>query len=311
MFEETAKQMLELKLIEGDLFELPTSTLRFSDSTHFRTEISTINTVEALQGALDRADALGITINRVAETFGIFRHCDQELKDMLAICRERGMELNLSVGPRASYDVSATAKSQQGASIGYRLRGMDQIVRAVEDVKRAVNLGCRGITLYDEGLLWVLGKMKEKKQLPADLQLKISAHAGHGNPASFRLLEQLGATSLNPVRDMSLPMLAALRAVVSVPLDVHADNPKGSGGFVRTYEAPDMIRICSPIYLKSGNVMVAAHGQLTTFQDGEHMVNQMAVVLEHIQRYYPEAIQSENGQGPAIPKGELTEIENN
>src|SRR5699024_3067174 len=142
---------------------------------------------------------------------------------------------------RASYDVSATAKSKHGAMIGHRLRGMDQVVRAIEDVKRAVDLGARGITLYDEGLLWVLHEMKESGELPLDLQLKMSAHAGQANPASFKLLEKIGATSINPVRDLHLSMLAALRSTITVPMDVHADNPASSGGFVRTYEAADII----------------------------------------------------------------------
>lgn len=302
MFEDTKKWMSELHLPEGDLYDMPDSTLRFPDGAQFRTELSTVNSVDALEAALDRADELGIMVNRVAETFGIFRHRDVELASMIRICRERGVELNLSVGPRASYDLSATSKSKDGARIAYRLRGMDQVVHAIEDVKRAVRLGCRGITLYDEGLLWVLGKMKQKNALPQDVQLKMSAHAGQANPASFFLLEQLGATSINPVRDMSLPMLAALRKSVSVPLDVHADNPPSSGGFVRTYEAADIIRVCSPVYLKSGNVMVSAHGMLTSAQDGVHMVNQMAVVLEHIHRYSPHAKQSKTGEGPAIPR---------
>lgn len=301
MFDDTKKIMSSLNLPTNDLYELPTSTSTFNDGAFFRTEISTVNTLEALKGALDKADELGVTINRVAETFGIFRHSDKNLKAMINLCKERGIELNLSIGPRASYDVSATAKSKHGATIGYRLRGMDQIVRAVEDVKRAVDLGARGITLYDEGLLWVLNEMKKNKKLPKELQLKISAHAGQANPASFKLLESIGANSINPVRDMELSMLAALRATVSVPLDVHADNPSSSGGFVRTYEAADMIRICSPMYLKSGNVRVAAHGSLTSATDGAQMVEQLAVVLEHVKRYYPEAIQSDYGIGPAIP----------
>lgn len=301
MFDHTRELMGNLNLVKGDLYDHPSSEGRFDDGAHFRTEISTVNTVEALQGSLDRADELGITINRIAETYGIFRHSDQELKAIIDLCREKGVELNLSVGPRASYDVSATAKSKHGAMIGYRLRGMEQVVRAVEDVKRAVKLGGRGITLYDEGLLWVLNDLKSKGELPSDVQLKISAHAGHGNPASFKLLEDIGATTINPVRDLDLAMLAGLRSVISVPMDVHADNPGSSGGFVRTYEAAEIVRICSPVYIKSGNVRVASHGQLTTVEDGKQMVDQMAVVIEHIKRYFPEAVQSVNGNGPAIP----------
>ena len=301
MFEETRKLMKQLGLPEGDRYDLPSSPLKFPDGAHFRTEVSTINSLEVIEGLLERAEDIGVTVNRVGETYGIFRHRDTELKEMLELCSERGVELNLSVGPRATYDVSATARTAQGAMLGYRLRGMEQILRAVEVVKRAARLGCRGITLYDEGLLWVLHRMKTIEALPEELQLKISAHAGHGNPAAFLLLERSGANTINPVRDLGLPMLAALRQSVSAPLDIHSDNLPSSGGFVRTYEVPEIIRICSPVYIKSGNVAVPAHGQRTTAMDGKHMVEQLATVMEHIQRYAPNAVQSPAGSGPALP----------
>ena len=59
--------------------------------------------------------------------------------------------------------------------------------------------------------------MRKAGELPANMKFKNSAHNGHGNPASFKLLESLGADSINPVRDLSLPMLAALRQAVNVP----------------------------------------------------------------------------------------------
>ena len=82
--------------------------------------------------------------------------------------------------------------------MGYRLRGEEQIVRAIEDVKRAARLGCRGFLVYDEGCLWVLNQMRKAGEIPSDCHFKISAHAGHGNPASAKLLESIGADSINP-----------------------------------------------------------------------------------------------------------------
>ncbi|AOM81850.1 U32 family peptidase [Salisediminibacterium beveridgei] len=295
------ESLRKLGLPGRDRPEQATSDRRFADGAQFRTEVSTVNSLAALEAVFQAADRHGIVVNRIAETYGIFRHRTEELTDMLNLCRERGTEINLSIGPRAPYDISPTAKSKHGAQIGYRLRGMDQVLDAVEDVRRAVSLGARGITLYDEGLLWVLHRMKKSGELPEDLQLKISAHAGQANPASFQLLESIGATSINPVRDLTLPMLTAIRESVDVPMDVHVDNPESSGGFVRIYDAPDMIRICSPMYLKSGNVMISGHGQKTSADNGASMVEQMSVVLEHIGRYYPDVVQSKPGNGPAIP----------
>ena len=75
-----------------------------------------------------------------------------------------------------------------------------------------------------------------------------------------------------------------------------------AAAFVRTYEAPEIVRICSPVNLKSGNIMVPSHGFRSGQTDGENMAEQMAVVLEHIDRYFPAAVQSPPGSGPALPK---------
>ena len=297
MFDETRRSLEKLGLPGGDLYDLPTSGKTFPDGAHFRMEVPTINSFEAFKALLDRADELGITINRIDETYGIFRHTLGELRDYCALGKERGVAINLSVGPRAPYDTGATVQTPQGVRIAYRLRGMEQVVRAIEDVKRAVSVGCRGILVYDEGLLWVLSEMKKAGELPADLQFKVSAHCGHANPASFKVLAELGAHTINPVRDLQLPMLAALRGAVDLPLDLHTDNPPASGGFIRSYEAPVIVRVASPVYLKSGNSAVSGHGIRTTAAEGREMADQVSIVVEMVNKYLPEAVQS--GPAPA------------
>jgi hypothetical protein len=186
--------------------------------------------------------------------------------------------------------------------IGYRLRGMEQVLRGIEDIKRGYDIGCRGFLVYDEGMLWVANEMRKEGALPAEIIFKASAHMGHCNPASVKVLEQLGANSINPVRDLQLPMIAALRAAVSVPLDIHTDNPPGSGGFIRVYEAPEIVRIAAPVHLKTGNSVVAGHGQLTSASDGRCMAQQAAIVVEMVHKYLPEAVQSDrHAPGLRIP----------
>jgi len=292
MFDETRKFMDKVGLPRGDLYDLPSSTKKFPDGADCRLEVPTVNTAEALKALLEEAEKMDIVINRVDETYGAFRHTLQELKEYVNIAKSYGAELNLSVGPRATYDTSATRLSTQGVRIGYRLRGMEQVVRAVEDVKRIAEVGCRGVLVYDEGLLWVLNELRKAGELPENMHFKLSAHCGHGNPASFKVLQDLGADSINPVRDMTLPMVAALRAAVDIPIDVHTDNPPGSGGFIRVYEAAEMVRIGAPIHLKTGNSVVAGHGQLTSKQDGINMARQACIVKEMVKRYYPQAVQS-------------------
>jgi hypothetical protein len=303
MMDATRASLKKLGLPDHDLWELPTSSARFPDGAQFRLEVPTVNSAESMQALVDEAKSLGVVLNRVDETFGIMRHTDRELKAYIEIAKRNGIELNLSIGPRATYDTSATAQSPQGMRIGYRLRGVEQLVRAIEDVKRVIELGCRGILVYDEGLLWVLNEMRKNGDLPRDLRFKVSAHMGHGNPAAAKLFENLGADSFNPVRDLQLPMIAALRAAIKIPLDCHTDNPAGSGGFIRTYEAPEMVRIGAPIHLKCGNSALAGHGEVTGAKEGKRMAEQAWLVLDAVEKFYPSAVQTKQGASDlAVPR---------
>jgi hypothetical protein len=292
MVEATREYVKSLGLPTGDLFDMPTSDARFPDGAAFRIEVPTVNTAEALEALLEQATKNGIVINRVTETYGMFRHTCQEIKEYCRLCNDYGCELLLSVGPRATYDTGATVLSPQGVRISYRLRGMEQVMRGVEDIKRGYDLGCRGFLVYDEGMLWLVGQMRKDGALPADIIFKTSAHMGHCNPCSFKLLESLGADSINPVRDLQIPMIAALRAAVNVPLDIHTDNPPGSGGFIRVYEAPEIVRVAAPLHCKTGNSVVAAHGSLTTAGDARKMADQASIVCEMVGKYYPQLKQS-------------------
>ncbi|MGD2148430.1 MAG: peptidase [Anaerolineae bacterium] len=295
MFDETRKYLERLGLPGSDLNDLPTSGATFHDGAHFRIEVPTVNTADAAAALLERADELGVTINRVTETYGMFRHTREEITEYVNITRDYGAELVMSTGPRATYDTGATVLSSQGIRIGYRLRGIEQLVRAVEDIKRGVDLGVRGFLIYDEGMLWVVTQMRQDGELPSDVIFKVSAHCGHSNPAAFRVLADMGADSINPVRDLQLPMIAALRAAVTTAIDCHTDNPPASGGFVRTYEAPEIARLASPVHLKTGNSVIAAHGQLTTAENGRRMAEQASLVVEMVNRYQPELKQTEKG----------------
>jgi hypothetical protein len=295
MFEATREYVKKLGLPPGDCFDMPSSDQRFPDGAAFRIECPTVNSAEAVECLLDTAHANGTTINRVTETYGMFRHTRAEIKEYCRLCRDYGAELLMSVGPRATYDTGATVLSPQGVRISYRLRGMEQMLRAVEDVKRGYDLGVRGFLIYDEGMLWLVGQMRRDGALPSDIVFKTSAHLGHCNPCSFKLLESLGADSINPVRDLQIPMIAALRAAVKVPLDVHTDNPPGSGGFIRVYEAPEIVRVAAPLHCKTGNSVVGGHGEMTSAVDGKRMADQATIVVEMVNKYYPNLKQSERG----------------
>jgi hypothetical protein len=302
MFESSRKFMKKLGLPEGDLFDMPTSAKRFPDGAAFRIECPTVNTSEAVKALLDTSTKMGITINRITETYGMFRHTQSEIREYCKICKDYGCELLLSVGPRATYDTGATVQTPQGVRISYRLRGMEQVLRAIEDIRRGYDLGCRGFLAYDEGMLYVANEMRKAGELPKDIVFKCSAHLGHCNPASFKVLKGLGADSINPVRDLSIPMIAALRAAVDTPIDIHTDNPPGSGGFIRVYEAPEIVRVAAPVHCKTGNSVVSGHGQLTSASDGKKMAEQAAIVVEMVNKYQPDLKQSgKNASDMRIP----------
>ena len=295
MFEETRKYLKKIGMPEGDAFDMPSSTQRFPDGAAYRIENPTVNTATTAAALLETAEKNGIVINRITETYGMFRHTATEIKEYCRVCHDHGVELMMSTGPRATYDTGATVLSTQGARIGYRLRGMEQVLRGVEDIKRGYDLGVRAFLIYDEGMLWLAGQMRKDGALPKDIIFKVSAHLGHCNPCSFKLMESLGADSINPVRDLQIPMIAALRQAVNVPLDVHMDNPPGSGGFIRVYEAPEIVRVAAPLHCKTGNSVVSGHGEMTSAADGVKMADQATIVVEMLNKFYPELKQSPKG----------------
>lgn len=279
------------------------SNKRFEDNGQYRIEVPGIQSPAAMETLLGEAENEQISIHRITQTKGIILLTDNEISEMTDIAKSHNVELFLSVGPRATYDTSASANTKEGSRIGYRLRGYDNLVYAIEDVKRAVEFGVRGILLYDEGLLWILNNMKKEKILPKNLHFKMSAHAGHGNPADAKLLEENGLNSLNPVRDLQIPMIAAIRNATDIALDLHTENPKSSGGFIRHYEVPEMIRVGSPVYLKTGGSVAKSHNWDTTTKDAIARLKQVKLVYRVIEKYMPEAVISpKNSKYLAIPE---------
>lgn len=279
----------------GDLYTLPTSDKRFEDGGQYRFEVPGIQGPKVMEALLEEIDRYGLYLHRVTQTKGIMSLSDSDIEQMVQLSRQANVELILAIGPRATTDTSASVNTPEGVRMGYRLRGQEQVVRAIEDVKRAAAIGCRGFLVYDEGCLWVLNEMRKAGEIPVDCHFKVSAHTGFGNPCSAHLLESIGADSLNPVRDIQLQMLAAMRQAVNVPIDIHTENPKSTGGFIRHYEVPEFIRVAAPIYLKTGGSVAQTHSWDSTTDDAKKRAKQVSLVKRVIDSYYPEAIWSPQG----------------
>ena len=279
------------------------SDKRFKDGGQYRFEVPGIQSPKTMNALLKESVKNNIFIHRVTQTKGIMMLTDDEIEEMVSLAINYGCELFLAVGPRATYDTSATVHTKEGSRIGYRLRGYDNLVYAIEDVKRACRLGVRGILLYDEGLLWTLNKMRKAGEIPLNVHFKLSAHAGHSNPASAKLLEGIGLNSLNPVRDLQMPMIAAIRNAIDIPIDLHTENPKSTGGFIRHYEVPGFIKIASPVYLKTGGSVAANHNWDTTEKEAIARIKQVKLVKRVIDTYFPDAVPSdENSDYLSIPE---------
>ena len=299
---ENTKKFLKKVGIEEVLNDY-ISPKRFGDGGQYRFEVPGIQSPKTMNALLEEAAKNDIFIHRVTQTKGIMMLTDEEISEMVSLAKDYGCELFLSVGPRATYDTSATVHAKEGSRIGYRLRGYDNLVYAIEDVKRACRLGVRGILLYDEGLLWVLNQMRKEAEIPYNVHFKLSAHAGHSNPASAKLLEQHGLNSLNPVRDLQVPMLASIRNACDITLDLHTENPKSTGGFIRHYEVPEFIQVASPVYLKTGGSVAANHNWDTTVSEAIARIKQVRLVKRMIDEYCPDAIVSpDKSSDLAVPE---------
>ncbi|MFN3233819.1 MAG: peptidase [Gammaproteobacteria bacterium] len=269
-----------------------------------------LNNLKLIEEAISLSKQYNIDIDRFIECRGIMRLPDSEIRGMVDLCAESKKGLVMSIGPRATNDIGAFSFTENGKRVGYRNRGMENIIYALEEVQRGIELGVRGFLLYDEGLLYLLNKMREKDVLPKEISFKYSVHAACSNPISARLLEDNGIDSINLMPDVDLNMLSAFRKAVSVPLDLFSDTAKAAGGFIRTYEVAEMIRLASPVYLKCGPVSQPQQNHLPSPVELEERVKQARNVVEHIQRYLPEAKRvSSNEFTLALPKTVLESIQ--
>ena len=306
---DTARTLLRtLDLPEGDLYDLPSSSARFPDGAHYRIEIPSVEGPAAFHAVVEAAGKWGVPIHRVSQGSGIMLLSDAEIHDMAELGQDRAIEVCLFVGPRAPWEGTAQALTPDGKIFGWRHTGMDQLVYAFQDVERAVTLGLRSVLVADEGLIWLIDQAKKQQVLPADLVVKASALIGAANPIGIKLIADHGLGSVNVASDISLPRLAALRRVISIPIDLYIESPDGLGGFTRYHELPEIIRVGAPLYLKFGlrnapNIYPSgAHLEQVAVQTGRERVHRAAIGLELLARHSHDFIPSQTGsKGLGIP----------
>lgn len=287
-----------LGLPARDPGELPASPKRFPDGGQYRIEIPSTEGPVVLRATLAEAESRNVPVHRISQGSGIMLLSDAEIAEMCAIGREHGIEVNLFIGPRATFDVGAQVYAPAGKTLGLSVRGADQLRFALEDVRRAVQLGIRSILVSDIGVLQLIAKMRAAGDLPKELIIKTSVMMAPANPASARILEDLGADTINIPSDLSLAQVAAIRAAISAIIDFYMEAPDNIGGFIRYYEAADLVRVASPIYLKFGlrnapDVYPSGtHLEHTVVALSRERVRRAQIALELMKRHAPDLVMS-------------------
>ena len=293
-------------LPDGDLHDLPSSTKRFPDGALYRVEIPSTEGPRCFEAVLDQAERLDVRVHRVSQGSGVFMQTDRELDELSQLARDARVEVSLFARPNAAWGLSASARIHP--ALAASAHGQEQVVANLEDCLRAADHGFRSVLIADLGVLDLFRAARETGLLPAEMQAKVSVMLPAANPAAARVLERLGASTINLPTDLTLAQIAAVRAAVDIPLDVYVEAPDNLGGFVRHHEIPELIRVAAPVYVKFGlrnapDVYPAGtHIEATTIALSRERVRRARLGLELLARSGYEPASSELGaSGLAVP----------
>ena len=250
---------------------------------------------------LEAAKELKVPIHRISQGSGIMLLTKDEIREMARIGAGERIEVCLFVGPRAPFETGAQTVSTAGKVIGLQHRGADQLVYAIEDVRKACDLGIRSVLPADLGLIWVLNEMKETGELPKNLIIKSSVTLPAANPATAKLFENAGVSTLNIPTDLTPAQIGSIRQTVDIPIDLYIEVPDNFGGFVRYYEMPQILRVAAPVYFKFGlrnapDIYPSGkHIEDLAARMGRERVHRARIALDLIEEYAPQAKMSPLG----------------
>lgn len=246
-----------IKLIEKhgfpgrDAYAIEDSPYAFPDGAQYRMEISGVHTLADMEALVDERNKRGVAIHRViAAGNGTNLLTTKELRDLAVLGKESRIEVIVIPGPRATNDIGKHTHSDWGKYSGERVRGQDNILYFVRDIYRSLEAGIRGFLFYGEDTLSLLNQMRISGDFPKATVFKVSYTQGISNAVGAKLMQTLGADSINPISDLSLPMLAAIRKTVKISLDLVTVSDQDLGKVNRFWEGPELARVCSPCYFK-------------------------------------------------------------
>lgn len=298
------RSFMEKEGIPGrDGYDLAASQKSFPDGAHWRIEVAGIERATTMEALIAEAEKRSVTVHRAIAAVGGSTYCDfEELKAMAQMAHDAEIEVIMTVGHRKAWDAGAKEiATHEGAMQGFRLRGSDNVSYHIADMMRNIDAGFRGFLVYDEGVLYLVNKMRAEGLIPKETVFKFSVFGGYCSPAGAKVIESMGVNSMNPLSDVSLPILTAIRKTVDIPLDVYVIIVDQFGGMYRAYEAPEIARVAAPVYFKiepgtsEGDIykpwaFESFHQQLV-----REKVKMAQVIQELMERHAPQLRTSEKG----------------
>ncbi len=300
------REFMEKQGIPGrDLWALPSSEKKFPDGAHWRIEIAGIERASTMEAMLEEARKRKVTVHRIIGTVGGSTYCDfEELKAIARMANEERIEAVITIGHRKAWDPGAKeAAFSEGAMQGFRHRGSDNICYFIADMMRNIEAGFRAFLIYDEGVLFLVDRMRAEGLISQETIFKFSVFGGYCSAAGAKVIKSLGANSMNPSSDISLPILAGIRKAVDIPLDIYVIVVDSFGGMFRAYEAPEIARVASPCYLKfepgssEGEIYKPWVSENWHRDFVKEKVKMASIVEEIMERHAPSLLMSR--QGPA------------
>jgi hypothetical protein len=279
------------------------SDLRFSDGARYRIEIPSVEGPEVFRAVLEEAERRRVPVRRVSQGSGVMMLTDDEIRELVELGAEAGVEVSLFLGPRGAWDTGG--QSLVTSATAGVARGAAGVAACVAEARRAAARGIRGLLVADVGVLAVLGGLRAAGELPGNLVLKTSVLLPAANPATAREVARLGADTINVATDLSPVQLGEVRAAVSVPLDVYVEVPDDQGGFVRFYEVPEIVRAAAPVYVKLGVRNAPAiypsglHLLETAVRLGRERVRRAELCLRLLGELAPDLVEEAGEERPA------------
>ncbi len=284
-------------------------SLRKSKNTYpsgalFAIETPVINSYEILEKTIFWLGHYNIKCDRFNETRGAFLLSDSEIEDMLGLCQAKSVGILFSLSPRPEYDTKAAFyRSPFGLEQCRKLNNLDAITYCLEEALRLAELGCRGLIVYDIGVLKLLSEMREQGDLPKEMYFKASSHCMASNPFIAQTLQNNGANSITTIHDASLVMLQAMRKLCpDLMLDVPIDTYTDKGGFIRFAELSNIVSVAAPVVLKVG--ASAQSNPYDTVNEAiiKNRVRMINTTQQHLYRVFsPEQQLSQTSSHSCIP----------